>query len=590
MRPDLEPLFDPAAGLLALALASALGAAPGPLTARWLAACAGWTGPLPEPQAVDLDILLDQVWRKRGRLGRRALGQVFTPRDVARQLLLETPGGDRGELLDPACGGGVFLVEAVGLRAARLGGQFTAAQAAEVLREVHGLDLDPEVCRLARLLVGLAVVRHLADPETAVGSLPPPSIDCGDATDPQVVDRFRGRVRTVVGNPPYREAKGMPAAERDWLRGRFALDGAFDLYMAFVLLALEIVGPEGAVGYVLPNKFLVARYANRLRRRLLAERQVHTIVDLSELDVFGKVGVYPVLVVLGPAQPELHTVFAVRSDVALGHHPLPGVALDTDVVAKLLDPPVLWTVPPGPLGALLQRLPRFLPLAEWAEARSTCSFHATGLREEYVRPQDELPDGLRYLGGRSFSRKNEIRPYTVDWQGYRIRYAEEELRERGNPLPKLATFTRPKVVLCQHARAVIAWFDAGGEYVTKDVYPIATARSGRADEAAALTAILNSRVFSVIYALLYRGIAVGSGYLHVLPAFLHPVPTPRWPGKRIEALAADVLALQAAPSVEAFERIDAQVSELYELTDAEHAAVRAFADTRLRFCPDPFAR
>lgn len=588
--PPAEPLFDPTHELLSLALSSALGAAPGPMTARWLAECAGWTGVLPEPRAIDLDVLLDKVWRKRGRVGRRALGQVFTPRDVARQLLLETPGADEGGLLDPACGGGVFLVEAVAVRAARSGGTFDSAAARQVLSDIQGLDLDPDVCRLARLMVGLAVVSHLRDAERVVSDLPMPAVTCIDATDPAVIDRFAGRIRTVVGNPPYREAKGMPAAERDWLRGRFALEGAFDLYMAFVLLALDIVGRDGAVGYVLPNKFLVARYANRLRERLLSGGNVHAVVDLSELDVFGKVGVYPILLVLGPSVPHIRTVFAVRTADGLGGRKLDAVLVETESVRRLVEPPVLWTAPRGPLANLLQRLPRFAPLVEWVEARSTCSFHETGLRERYIRPQEELPDGLPYLGGRSFNRRNEVRPFALEWQGYRIRYAVDELKAAGNPLPPLSRFEKPKVIFCQHARSGVAWFDARGEYVTKDVYPIAVARSGRADETAVIAALMNSRVFSVIYAIVYRGVAVGSGYLHLLPAFLHALPTPRCPEEWMESLAADVIALQAEPNREGFERIDNRISAMYELTDAEHDAVHAFADTRLRFSPDPFDR
>jgi tRNA1(Val) A37 N6-methylase TrmN6 len=563
--------------LVARALAAALGDAPGPRAAGWLARCAGWDGPLPAPSGEDLDQLCDEAWRARDRRDRRRLGQVFTPRAVARQVLLETPGADRDELLDPACGAGVFLVEAAALRLAR------GEPPERVLATVHGVDLDPRAVALARVLLGHEVVRRTPDAEDRVEGWPLPSVVCADATDPELPARFAG-VRVVVGNPPYREAKGMPAAERDRLRRRFRVEGAFDLYLCFVQLALELVGPEGAVGFVLPNKLLVARYANELRRRLLVEGQLHAILDLSELDVFGRVGVYPVVVVLGPPKDRFKAAFAVRTAAELGRAPLEALEIPTDLVRRLADPPVWLTVPDAVVLGLLDRLAGSVPPARaQLEARSTCSFHAPGLRERYVGAE-----GLPYLGGKSFTRRNEVQPFRVDWQGYRIRYAEDELRALGNPLPPLARFLRPKLVLCQHARAPIAWFDAEGRFVTKDVYPIAVAAAGPT-ETAALAAVLNSRVFGVLYALMYRGIAIGSGYLHVLPAFLHTVPLPAL-GAVADRLADAVVALQAAPDRDAFERLDHQVAELYGLTDPEAEAVRRFADDRLGFAPDPFAR
>jgi hypothetical protein len=260
--------------------------------------------------------------------------------------------------------------------------------------------------------------------------------------------------------------------------------------------------------------------------------------------------------------------------------------VSTGLPARLVDPPIWFTLPDGPLHALVDRLAGVVPpLREQARARSTCSFHARGLRERFVGPEDTVPDGLPYLGGRSFTRRNEVQPFQVDWAGYRIRYDEDALRAVGNPLPPLDRFRGPKAILCQHARSAIAWFDADGRFVTKDVYPIVLPLDGSPEAAAGLVAILNSRVFSTLYALMYRGIAIGSGYLHFLPVFLHAVPVPPIP----HGLAGAVLALQRDPTVGAWEVLDDAVSDLYGLDPDERGAVRAFADERLGF-RDPLRR
>jgi SAM-dependent methyltransferase len=582
--------------LLATALAGALARAKGPRARLWLTRCAGWEGPLPAAVLADddeLDRILDAVWRSRSEAERRLLGQVFTPRPVARQLLLEV-GEVAGGVLDPACGGGIFLVEAARLLAARGRARGLGPQqlAREVLEQVHGIDIEPDTARLARLMLGLEVVEILgAQAEDCLDELPLPSVDCRDATEAGALDALRGRVGAVVGNPPYREAKGMGSRARDQLRARFGaeLSGAFDVYLCFVLLGLELVGEEGRVGLVLPNKFLVARYASELRARLAQSHRLHALLDLSELDVFGRVGVYPVLVVLGPPTARYKSCFGVDRPERLGQRPLPGLDVDSDLPGRLVPQPVWFTPPSRELCGLLERLTDQPRLGAVATARSTCSFHAKGLRERYVLPSDVLPDGLPYLGGLSFNRRNEIQPYRVHWHGFRIRYAEEELRAIGNPLPPLARFQQPKLVICQHARSGIAWFDEEGRFITKDVYPIVLGREPDPELVAALAAVLNSRVFSVLYAILYRGIAIGGGYLHFLPVFLHAMPVPDLSAPVRSRLADDVRALQQDPSSQRAHRLDSQVAELYGLSDAEHEAVIAFAG-RLGFGEDLLSR
>ena len=91
--------------------------------AAWVRACAGVT---PSPGVVvdgdptaRVDEVLDAAWRSAPEAVRVGLGQVFTPRATARQLLHETGFFDdprEGHLVDPACGGGIFLMEAATAR------------------------------------------------------------------------------------------------------------------------------------------------------------------------------------------------------------------------------------------------------------------------------------------------------------------------------------------------------------------------------------------------------------------------------------------------------------------------------------------
>lgn len=439
-----------------------------PHAADWLAAAAGRSPVAPEGDWDEAWATASDALWTRGT----GVGQVFTPRRHAAELL-DALGYHGGSILDPACGGGVFLVAAAERH----------PDPARILADVRGIDLDPACAALARLALAEVALRRGAAPDTL------PDVSCADALTTDI-----GPVRYVVGNPPFLESKGRDPAFTARLRRRFpGLHGAFDLYAAFLELALELA-PE-AIAYVLPNKFLVARYGESLRARLVGAWGPAAMLDWSAEPVFARVGVYPVGIVLRPA-----TVC-----VSPGRGEVP--------VDVLREAGVWFPPPPGPLAGLL-RLLRGPRLAEHVEVRTTVSFHARGLRERYVGDE-----GLPYLGGSSWQRALEIEPFRVRWAGARIRYATEELAALGNPLPPFSLFARPKVIFAQHARRLIAAADPDGTYVTKDTYPVAYGPDPHD-----LAALFNSRLYSVLYRLLHGGIAISSGYLHFLPRMLGRLP------------------------------------------------------------------
>ncbi|MBN2799225.1 MAG: N-6 DNA methylase [Deltaproteobacteria bacterium] len=553
-----------------------------PEVERYLRRCGGvgQEVSLPLADEAGVDETIEAAWRERP-----ADGRVYTPRRTADRLLSELgyPGEGEGWLLDPSCGAGVFLLQA----AERLAERFAARGLAPlqvalaVLAGVRGVDLDPEAVALARVLLGAAVAARLPDPE-ALAELPVPLVLCGDALEPETTAAWMEREppRWIAGNPPYLEAKRMPSAQRATLRAawRGRLFGAWDLYVLFLERALEWRPPGGVVGFVLPNKVLVARYAQDLRARLLAQGLLRGVIDLSEEEVFTRVGVYPVLLLLGEGPARYRS--------ALGS--TEGVEVPYALPLRLIDPPVLFTLDHPALPGLLDRLLRqHPPLGEALEVRSTVSFHQRGLRERYVRPGDALPEGIPYLGGRSYARRSEVRPFHLDWSGYRIDPAAWGLP--GHPLPTRDRFAQPKIIFCQHARSMVAAADPAGRFVTKDVFPVAIPRQGGEARLLALTAVLGSRVFSVLYSLFFRGIQVGGRYLHFLPLYLRAVPLPTLSDADCEALAA-LGVLVGEGSEEAQELLDGRVEALYRLSPEEARVVRRWADEVLGFGGDPRAR
>lgn len=201
-------------------------------------------------------------------------GAWYTPSDLAAELVARALPDRRaaglGLVVDPACGGGVFLLAAVE-RLVELGVGPEDAVAA-----VLGWDVDEIAAAAAEAALWWWAARRGLDAR--------PAVHVGDALLEDL-----GPVGTVVGNPPFlgqlRTATTVDADRRGALRGRHgdAVRAYTDPAWLFALTAVEQVPPGGHVALVQPQSFLAARDAGAVRDRIDACADlVHTVVDRSD--------------------------------------------------------------------------------------------------------------------------------------------------------------------------------------------------------------------------------------------------------------------------------------------------------------------
>jgi hypothetical protein len=234
---------------------------------------------------------------------RRSRGVYYTPEDVVAFIVEETLGAllrpwearvardpaSAGEalaavralrVLDPACGGGAFLLGALA-RLARtyralaqaLGdaapAELAAPGALALTHNLRGVDLDPGALAICDL-----VLRATADELDGRVGAPRAALRRGDhlalrhaSAFPDAFAREDPGFDAIVGNPPY--ARPTPAQlelARD--AGLLARD-AGDLYPLFVEGALRLARPTGRVGLIVPLSLLFSRSTRTLRDDVL---------------------------------------------------------------------------------------------------------------------------------------------------------------------------------------------------------------------------------------------------------------------------------------------------------------------------------
>lgn len=123
---------------------------------------------------------------------------------------------------------------------------------------------------------------------------------------------LKGDVRYdyVVGNPPYIRIQAIPQALRQNWEGWYGwASGNFDAYIPFMERALHLaprptgpnleawLAPGGKLGFICPNRFLLANYADNLRRSLPEHAAVELLFDFRAGRVFEDALNYPAIVV-----------------------------------------------------------------------------------------------------------------------------------------------------------------------------------------------------------------------------------------------------------------------------------------------------
>ncbi len=362
--------------------------------------------------------------------------------------------------------------------------------------------------------------------------------------------------------------------------------GAFDLFVCFIDKGLRLLKNGGRLGYIFPNKFLIANYAKKMREEILNKYSIKELVDVSECEVFENASVYPVISVIENKKPQnnkIKTAEKINSTKELENKNFATSEINQDSYKR--DDFVFFVLPSNKTqNTLLKKLlgNEFKALDKYLTIKWTISFHASGLREKFLfpeKPQSEFAKKL--IGGKSFAGNDDINRYKLKWGGWWINYDEEMARKYKNQLPPKSLFEQEKLIICQNALKLRAAYD-NQRYYCKDTFFVASLNENLKKDynIKFFLALLNSKLLHYYYANIYKGTHVAGGYLHYLIGYLYSLPVATVTKKQQSDIVVLVDKILMAADKEEFaildKALDNKIYQLYNLNKGEIEIIEDF--------------
>jgi hypothetical protein len=226
-------------------------------------------------------------------------------------------------ICDPACGSGAFLNQALEflilehryvdeLQAQLLGESIVFQDVASHILEknLYGTDINEESVEIAKLSLWLRTAQR-GRKLTSLNN----NIKCGNSlindTDVALDSSFcwqdefpqvfaNGGFDVVIGNPPYLRVQGL----RDnfeietvfYEKNYLSATGRFDIYVLFLEKAFSLINDKGCVSFILPHKFMTNEFGSGIRKFLIENKAIKSIVHFGDEMVFDDASVYTCII------------------------------------------------------------------------------------------------------------------------------------------------------------------------------------------------------------------------------------------------------------------------------------------------------
>jgi len=222
-------------------------------------------------------------------------GAVHTRPEVA-EFVLDAVGWTESaplelfRLLEPSAGEGDFLVPAVERLLSRV--RPDDRRIGDCIRAV---EVNLEALQICRVRIGTLLLEHGWSPD-AIGTVLEKWLLHDDFLSIPMDLTFSH----IVGNPPYIRLENLPKNLLKAYRARWrSLFDRADLYVAFIEKSLELLLPNGRLGFICADRWMKNRYGGPLRGIVAQGFHLESYVDFTGCPAFfNEVDAYPAVTVI----------------------------------------------------------------------------------------------------------------------------------------------------------------------------------------------------------------------------------------------------------------------------------------------------
>jgi len=228
----------------------------------------------------EMTVLYEDKIRRMGNAGRNG-GEYYTPRPLIRAIVKVVNPRIGETVYDPACGSAGFLCEAFSY----MQEQIKSTSDSETLQKktFFGKEKKP----LPYIIATMNMIFHgIAAPNILRGNTLSENLS-------QVLEKDKHDV--ILANPPF------GGSERQDVQQNFSIKTSETAYM-FMQHFVKMLKAGGRAGIVIKNTFLSNADAAAIRKMLLEQCNIHTILDLPA-GVFQGAGVKTVVIFFDKGKP-----------------------------------------------------------------------------------------------------------------------------------------------------------------------------------------------------------------------------------------------------------------------------------------------
>jgi hypothetical protein len=287
---------------------------------------------------------------------------VTTPNFIVREILRQTMKDNLAHLTDKqilslkcadiACGSGAFLLETFQILCDALVDFYTVNDKSKLIQTdvntfklkfevkrnvlmscIYGVDKDfnaVEACKFGLLLKLLE-----GEDDSTIASFHPvlPNLDdnifygnslleSSDVPGNQVeeinpFDFGERKFHYIIGNPPYMKTEDIkvftPKEHKLYPKRYMSAYKQYDKYFLFVERAFKLLKEDGAMGYIVPSKFMKVGAGKELRNYISSNKSIKAITSFGAHQVFSDKSTYSCIIILQNKENDSFTYSEVDS-------------------------------------------------------------------------------------------------------------------------------------------------------------------------------------------------------------------------------------------------------------------------------------